>query len=331
MGCSECKFLKLFSHCGHENSSFFRKKVKENEECDYFDKSEALQNYNDAMVSFIGDKKEKAFSHFLKALDIGLPEDKEGFARLILGDLYFINSEFEKGIGEIEEALLLDSKFDMKILKKDELRIDTFRKFEAACTIISDRIKEESGLDGAIDFLEEKLKFVEYLNGEFFPAIRFTLGRYFLEKADEKIALDEDYIDELNKGKSQIKKSLEVEYDVNSEFHIETRTKAQNGLNNLADETNDKKKSDKGACFIATAVYGDNNASEVILLKSYRDEYLLSNIIGRSLIKLYYRISPQIAEFLKENIELLKIVKVFLINPVVRVLEFYFKKKIHLK
>lgn len=53
-------------------------------------------------------------------------------------------------------------------------------------------------------------------------------------------------------------------------------------------------------CFIATAVYGDAYAEEVIALRRFRDETLSSNAFGRAIIRIYYKISPPIAHQLRK-------------------------------
>jgi len=53
-----------------------------------------------------------------------------------------------------------------------------------------------------------------------------------------------------------------------------------------------------GACFIATAAYGDVDAPEVEQLRRFRDRSLLTNPFGRGFVKAYYRISPPFARMI---------------------------------
>jgi len=53
------------------------------------------------------------------------------------------------------------------------------------------------------------------------------------------------------------------------------------------------------ACYIATAVYGDEDAPQVLRLRQFRDETLHRSVPGRWLSHLYYRFSPPLAQKLK--------------------------------
>lgn len=53
-------------------------------------------------------------------------------------------------------------------------------------------------------------------------------------------------------------------------------------------------------CFIATASYGQDS-SEVGLLCDFRDECLLTNPLGTAFVKAYYKLSPPVADFIRES------------------------------
>lgn len=76
-------------------------------------------------------------------------------------------------------------------------------------------------------------------------------------------------------------------------------------------------KKDPGSCYIATFVYGDYYADEVLVLREFRDNILLKNIFGRLFVIFYYKTSPLLiqhfgCQFFKKTTKKLldKIVKV---------------------
>ncbi|MHC4780206.1 MAG: CFI-box-CTERM domain-containing protein, partial [Planctomycetota bacterium] len=56
-----------------------------------------------------------------------------------------------------------------------------------------------------------------------------------------------------------------------------------------------------GGCFIATACFGSRSSAEVRTLSSFRDRYLLGNGPGRFIVRTYYRLSPPVADFLRDK------------------------------
>lgn len=59
-----------------------------------------------------------------------------------------------------------------------------------------------------------------------------------------------------------------------------------------------KKAKSKAGCFIASCVYGDHDAKEVIVLRNFRDRYLLNRTFGRVLVRAYYTTGPYLAKML---------------------------------
>jgi hypothetical protein len=54
-------------------------------------------------------------------------------------------------------------------------------------------------------------------------------------------------------------------------------------------------------CCTATAAYGTPMAQEIGILRQFRDEYLLTNPVGKTLADIYYNVSSPIAEFITEH------------------------------
>lgn len=65
-------------------------------------------------------------------------------------------------------------------------------------------------------------------------------------------------------------------------------------------------------CFIATAAYGSKFEPAVVLLRHFRDDYLLNNKFGKSFVEFYYKHSPPIAKFIAHSAVLKNIVKLLL-------------------
>lgn len=72
-------------------------------------------------------------------------------------------------------------------------------------------------------------------------------------------------------------------------------------------------------CFIATAVYGSPYANEVILLKEFRDNWLLNFKLGKIFVAFYYWISPPIANLIAKSNSLKALTKSILIIPLIKI------------
>lgn len=56
-----------------------------------------------------------------------------------------------------------------------------------------------------------------------------------------------------------------------------------------------------GGCFIATAAYGSYLDPHVMVLRDFRDKYLLTNAPGRAFVAVYYYTAPPIADFISKH------------------------------
>jgi len=79
-----------------------------------------------------------------------------------------------------------------------------------------------------------------------------------------------------------------------------------------------------GVCFIATACYGTPLAEEVKILCSFRDQYLLTNPLGKVLVKIYCLHSPKVADFIRDKENLKAVVRECL-KPIVKIMSWVVK------
>ncbi|NEW61756.1 hypothetical protein GSY74_10705, partial [Sulfurovum sp. bin170] len=74
-----------------------------------------------------------------------------------------------------------------------------------------------------------------------------------------------------------------------------------------------------------TAVYNSPTAPKVIALKEFRDQKLLTNLLGERFVQFYYRNSPPIANFLSRHKFLSEVVRVGFVEPLVWVVQVFRK------
>ena len=82
----------------------------------------------------------------------------------------------------------------------------------------------------------------------------------------------------------------------------------------------------KGRCWIATAVYGTPLANEVDLLVDFRDNHLLTNYVGKTIVEFYYKVSPPIAELIRRN-KALRLLARYLLSFIVSILKNHQRRK----
>ncbi len=69
-------------------------------------------------------------------------------------------------------------------------------------------------------------------------------------------------------------------------------------------------------CFIATAAFGSKLEPAVVLLRQFRDRFLLTNAIGRAFVDFYYRHSPPLANLIAKNEALRTMTRGLLLLPI---------------
>ncbi len=72
----------------------------------------------------------------------------------------------------------------------------------------------------------------------------------------------------------------------------------------------------KAGCFIATAAYGSPWKSNVLTLRKFREQWLNPNAAGRLFVKIYYNLSPSVADFIATK-EWFRMIARGLLTPVV--------------
>lgn len=70
------------------------------------------------------------------------------------------------------------------------------------------------------------------------------------------------------------------------------------------------------SCYIATAAFGTELGEKTDVLRSFRDEYLLNNAVGKAFVAAYYKYSPPLADYIAERDWLRSLVRILLL-PVI--------------
>jgi hypothetical protein len=74
-------------------------------------------------------------------------------------------------------------------------------------------------------------------------------------------------------------------------------------------------------CFIATAAFGSYLHEDVMVLRKFRDNYLITNSLGQMLVYAYYKYSPPIADFIARH-EFLRALTRFALTPIVYAIKY---------
>jgi hypothetical protein len=76
-------------------------------------------------------------------------------------------------------------------------------------------------------------------------------------------------------------------------------------------------------CFIATAAYGTALHEDINVLRDFRDEYMMTNLVGRAFVEIYYSLSPPIADVIRANEGVGTAVREGFVKPLVHITEMF--------
>ena len=175
--CTRCKHLRPRQTCGHAQSPFAGKHVDSKDRCDYFVANPAQDEYEDALLILLNeDSSIAAIPKLKKAIEQGLPEDNEMFARFALSGGYreivgnaglsldemASRAEFSQAIAEAEKALEIDRKGGYGYFAEPLNRASLY-KLNFLYQIAARTIERERGNRDAISYVENKLQIFRYL------------------------------------------------------------------------------------------------------------------------------------------------------------------------
>jgi len=100
--------------------------------------------------------------------------------------------------------------------------------------------------------------------------------------------------------------------DGKGEYKRIVNSKQLEALNNKLPE--------KNTCFIATAVYDSSSSNEVLILRNFRDQFLLSHNLGVLFVNIYYACSPPIAKVISHSLGTKRVFKCTL-DPLIKMIE----------
>lgn len=332
--CSRCSFKRARSICGSEKSEFQNKTIKGDHSCPSFAISEAHDLFVDAGVAaFKGTPEDWVYAAqtFEKAIEAGLPEDEEVFARTQCASLY--GDILMERLGERRDAkTMVESQEARSILMHMQKSIQVDRQggygyfakplersflstFDTFVSLTAGELKEAKGPVAAIQFLEENIQQVSYLPSSPMISSLLELGNLHVGSDTQKAL-------------TCFRAIVAAEPVIRSgDNRLEARSREMAQHNVKVCEARLKPK-DKAGCFIATAVYGSETAREVAILREYRETCLIRTPLGRILVTMYYVLSPAVARLLSKMKWLAWIFRLAFLDRLVQLLEYRAHKKL---
>ncbi len=316
--CAHCKHRLPKKICGCPESHHYNKQINMLSSCDFFEQNPAQPLYSKALVKVaLGDEESevtKGIEELEAAIKLGLPEDDKSYARFVVGRHYSERAyrqapgdtdrpEFSHGIEKMEKAVLMDSQGGYGIFSQPLHKAELY-SLAAAYGMVKDSIRQKKGVEQAVAYLEEKLHLFDYLSTP--PLLLLlALGELYVDKADIELA------------RQTFMRILQAPVSlVDDEHEANVREAAKHHLKAL-----DSRDTKRSGCFIATAVYGGSDTTEIAVLRQFRDNFLLQNQLGRLFVHSYYLLSPPCAKLIEKSQLMRKLAKRFLLRPIIAIIQ----------
>jgi hypothetical protein len=320
--CGNCKHEQSRNICGNPQSPHFKEKVEPDGKCDLFLESPARGYFKEACLKSLADESSiSGMEDFKRAIDLGLPEDEELFARYCLATQYVDlavaskdqmsaeqlvkSSNFLEALNQAEKAILIDRQGQYQYFA-DPLNRARLRPIDEFYDLAGAVLKDTEGIDSAIEYLQQKIGLLSYLASTPLLLSTLLLGDLFVEKGQ--------------------KESAAVCYRniVNSEPVLRgDETRNEPAIREEADEKlrqtdPSRAPAGKSGCFVVTAACGSEFAEEVILLRAFRDGFLARRVSGRAFIRAYNTCGPFLARIISRSNILRNLARTLLVKPAVK-------------
>jgi tetratricopeptide (TPR) repeat protein len=317
--CAYCVHRRPRKICDSQSSHHFGAQVDLTDSCNFFHENPAQLAYIRAIfLDKSADETGLETSEIVKAFNVaikaGLPADDELYARFRIAKrlVFWISDqhldvmqrsklrETEEAIQEFESALALDKEGNFGFFEEARGRLllsqlDLMYVVEGGIRSIENAQGGNTSDAAAVEYWESKLPKCHYLSTNPLISTLVQAGYSYSRMGNTNEAIK---CFRLAADASPVNIA-----DGYRESEEAQQREARSCLEQLAEtpKANPTKSEPAGkACFIATAVYGED-APEVQALRFFRDNYLARNSLSRRLVRAYYSISPPIADVIRRH------------------------------
>jgi hypothetical protein len=313
--CGNCKHKGSRRICEGPESPRFKQKVELTDRCDFYAESLAQGRLKEASIKSLADHSTAGIEDFKKAIELGLPEDDEMFARLHLASGYadvavatkdelsveqlVASVPYLEALKHTEKAISIDRQGQYGFFS-EPLNRALLRPFDEFYNLTGLVLKDSEGIEPAVTYLQQKIGMLSYLPSTPLLLTTLTLGNLYLEK-DQK------------ENSAACYRNI-----VNSEPVLRgDETRNEPAIRREATEKLQQINSSKSGCFVATVVYGSEEASEVIWLREFRDEILSHWVSGRVFIRAYNFCGPILSRIIVRSDFLKSVVRISILRPAI--------------